>query len=53
MRAAATLEAPAKTAADLTLIPGGKGKATHLKKGDVIKIINTGGMQVGASVLLC
>ena len=45
VRAAATLEA-LKPKTDLTLIPGGKGKAVHMKKGDTIKIINTGGSQV-------
>jgi uncharacterized protein YcgI (DUF1989 family) len=44
VRATATVESKPKT--DLVLIPGGKGKATHLKKGDVIKIINTHGFQV-------
>jgi len=30
---------------DLVLIPGGKGKAVRMKKGDTIKIINTHGSQ--------
>lgn len=42
--ASAVVEAKPKT--DLVLIPGGKGKATHLKKGDLIKVINTNGKQV-------
>ena len=45
VRAAATLEAKPATD-ELVLIPGGKGKATHMKKGDIIKIINTHGLQV-------
>ena len=44
VRAAATLEA--KPTTDMVLIPGGKGKATHMKKGDIIKIVNTHGLQV-------
>ena len=44
VRAAATLET-AKPKTDLMLIPGGKGNAVHLKKGDTIKIINTNGTQ--------
>ncbi|EIE25881.1 hypothetical protein COCSUDRAFT_32414 [Coccomyxa subellipsoidea C-169] len=42
--ASAVVEAKPKT--DLILIPGGKGKATHMKKGDLLKVINTHGKQV-------
>lgn len=42
--ASAVVEAKPKT--DLVLIPGGKGKATQMKKGDLIKVINTHGKQV-------
>ena len=35
-----------KPKTDLTLIPGGKGKAVRMNKGDTIKIINTHGTQV-------
>jgi len=35
-----------KPKTDLTLIPGGKGKAVRMSKGDTIKIINTHGTQV-------
>jgi uncharacterized protein YcgI (DUF1989 family) len=45
--ATAVVESKAKT--DLMLIPGGKGKATHMKKGDLIKVINTHGKQVSYS----
>ena len=45
VHAAATLEA-LKPKTDLTLIPGGKGAAVHMKKGDTIKISNTHGTQV-------
>ena len=37
-----------KPKTDLTLIPGGKGKAVRMNKGDTIKIINTHGTQVCA-----
>lgn len=47
MRGAATLEAAPDKTDVLQLIPAGKGKATHLKKGDKLKIINSQGMQVG------
>lgn len=53
MVGAATLEAPTLPKdADLTLIPAGKGKATHLKKGDKIKIINTHGTQVSVLIAM-
>jgi len=44
VHASAAVASKPKT--DLVLIPGGKGKATHLKKGDIIKVINTHGKQV-------
>ena len=47
VRGAATLEAAPVSTDVLQLIPAGKGKATHLKKGDTLKIINSHGMQVG------
>ena len=47
VRGAATLEAAPVDTDVLQLIPAGKGKATHLKKGDKLKIINSQGMQVG------
>ena len=40
----AVAEAP--VAADAVTIPGGKGKAVRMKKGDTIKITNTHGTQV-------
>ena len=43
--AAATLEAT-QTDTDLVLIPGGKGKAVHMKKGDKVKVINTHGVLI-------
>jgi uncharacterized protein YcgI (DUF1989 family) len=52
VRAAATLEA-LKPKTDLILIPGGKGKAVHMKKGDTIKIINTHGAQARAALPFC
>ncbi len=45
--ASAVVEAKPKT--DLILIPGGKGKATHMKKGDLLKVINTHGKQVSSA----
>lgn len=49
VHASAAVESKPKT--DLVLIPGGKGKATHLKKGDIIKVINTHGKQVSAEII--
>ena len=43
----AVAEAPA--AADVVTIPGAKGKAVRMKKGDTIKITNTHGTQVRAA----
>ena len=45
--AMAVAEAPA--AADVVTIPGAKGKAVRMKKGDTIKITNTHGTQVSAA----
>lgn len=39
--------AEAPPAADTVRIPGGKGKAVRVKKGDKIKITNLHGTQVG------
>lgn len=44
--AAAVTAVEVKPKTDLVLIPGGKGKATRMKKGETIKIINTNGTQV-------
>ena len=48
--AAAATAVEAKPKTDLVLIPGGKGKAVRMKKGDTIKIINTHGTQVDSHV---
>lgn len=46
----AVAEAPA--AADAVTIPGAKGKAVRMKKGDTIKITNTHGTQVRTAPLM-
>lgn len=48
VRATAVAPAEAPLAADTVRIPGGKGKAVHVKKGDTIRITNTFGTQVRA-----
>ena len=47
MQAMAVSAAEALPAADTVRIPGGKGKAVRVKKGDKIKITNLHGTQVG------
>jgi len=48
VRATAVAPAEAPPAADTVRIPGGKGKAVRMKKGDTIRITNTFGTQVRA-----
>ena len=45
-QAAAALQEQARPLSEPTVIPGGKGKATTMQKGDLIKIVNTYGSQV-------
>ena len=44
--AAAPMAEGLKPKTELVLIPGGKGKAVHMKQGDILKVTNTHGTQV-------